>query len=100
MAVGVGFEPTMAFAITVFKTAAFVHSAIPPTLLSFRINYTIYKILCQGNCHFFRRCIVLAYLLMVFQGFSKFLHAIPVVRFVNKEAAYLGVADVHGASVF
>ena len=30
MAVGVGFEPTMACAITVFKTAAFVHSAIPP----------------------------------------------------------------------
>lgn len=30
MAVGVGFEPTMTCAITVFKTAAFVHSAIPP----------------------------------------------------------------------
>ena len=30
VAVGVGFEPTVTCATTVFKTAAFVHSAIPP----------------------------------------------------------------------
>ena len=32
MAVGAGFEPAMPFDITVFKTAAFDHSAIPPNL--------------------------------------------------------------------
>jgi hypothetical protein len=30
MAEGVGFEPTFAFAKTVFKTVAIVHSATPP----------------------------------------------------------------------
>ena len=30
MAEGVGFEPTETCASAVFKTAAFVHSAIPP----------------------------------------------------------------------
>ena len=41
-AVGVGFEPTVAYATTVFKTAAFVHSAIPPSfsiLLLLIIHY-------------------------------------------------------------
>ncbi len=32
MAEGVGFEPTEVLASTVFKTAAFDHSAIPPTI--------------------------------------------------------------------
>jgi hypothetical protein len=30
MAEGVGFEPTVPYGTTVFKTAAFDHSAIPP----------------------------------------------------------------------
>ncbi len=33
MAVGVGFEPTELLHSTIFKTAAFVHSAIPPTCI-------------------------------------------------------------------
>ena len=33
MAVGVGFEPTEGFPSTVFKTAAFDHSASPPKSL-------------------------------------------------------------------
>jgi hypothetical protein len=35
MAEGVGFEPTVPYGTTVFKTAAFDHSAIPPAI--FRI---------------------------------------------------------------
>ncbi len=38
MAEEVGFEPTDGFPSTVFKTAAFNHSAIPP----FNIVYTIF----------------------------------------------------------
>ncbi len=47
VAVGVGFEPTVACATTVFKTAAFVHSAIPPFSQLTDFNYNTYKICCQ-----------------------------------------------------
>ena len=40
MAEGVGFEPTSRFRETVFKTAAFSHSAIPPH------SYLLYFIAC------------------------------------------------------
>ena len=37
MAEGVGFEPTELLHSTVFKTAAFNHSAIPPAITSFEL---------------------------------------------------------------
>jgi hypothetical protein len=42
MAEGVGFEPTFAFAKTVFKTVAIVHSATPPqTVLVYEIDLSL-----------------------------------------------------------
>ena len=38
MAVGVGFEPTEDHSSTVFKTAAFDHSASPPDLQADRLK--------------------------------------------------------------
>jgi hypothetical protein len=64
---GVGFEPTVAFATTVFKTVAFNRSAIPPsagdftikkkvTLCSFlpreAVGYFIQTIDTSGNSYF------------------------------------------------
>ena len=39
MAEGVGFEPTELLHSTVFKTAAFDHSAIPPVKLIFNYHF-------------------------------------------------------------
>ena len=54
--VGVGFEPTVAYATTVFKTAAFVHSAIPP---SFFIALTLIipqkTSFVKENCNFLQK---------------------------------------------
>ena len=54
MAVGVGFEPTVTCATTVFKTAAFVHSAIPPLLIKEAIlilthYYSFVKRICTNT---------------------------------------------------
>jgi hypothetical protein len=38
LAEGVGFEPTVPVGTTVFKTAAFNHSAIPPRVLIYEYN--------------------------------------------------------------
>jgi hypothetical protein len=42
MAEGEGFEPPEAFASTVFKTAAFGHSATPPHWIKQSACYNIY----------------------------------------------------------
>lgn len=42
VAEGVGFEPTIPLGITVFKTAAFNHSAIPPIIYEIE-NTASYK---------------------------------------------------------
>ena len=59
MAVGVGFEPTMACAITVFKTAAFVHSAIPPMFHFFKLSNRIYYTISGGFCQVNIQCSVI-----------------------------------------
>ena len=107
MAVGVGFEPTMACAITVFKTAAFVHSAIPPIFHSW-YYLTVYIIRYLG---YFVKLIFgfqlseKSFRVFSFQlasatdsGATEFLRSIPAVHFASTVAACLEAAGVHGAS--
>ena len=44
LAEGVGFEPTELLHSTVFKTAAFDHSAIPPRTVVFKLSFCILQV--------------------------------------------------------
>ena len=124
MAVGVGFEPTMARAITVFKTAAFVHSAIPPMfhssyyLIVYIIRYLPYFVKLIFSYQFQAAASVKTFLgketrakrtvtgghaykegSATYSGAIKLLRSIPAVHFASTGAACFEAAGVHGASV-
>ena len=59
LAEGVGFEPTSRFRETVFKTAAFNHSAIPPGSRLGGLRFPVFRFRCYASdliCYYIHNC--------------------------------------------